>query len=68
MVTPSAFEKELTILLNKNSIDSQTNTPDFILAAQIMRLLEAIRILNATRDDWHGFSNMSNRTIHIKHD
>ena len=36
------FESELSVLLNKHSIDSEVNTPDFILAQYLLSCLAAL--------------------------
>lgn len=36
------FKKALEHLLNYHSIDSQTNTPDYVLAEQIITLLKDV--------------------------
>lgn len=49
------FEKELTSLINKYNIDSNLNTPDFILAAAMRRILPMLSSFVAERDHWWGF-------------
>lgn len=44
----SAFEKELTELLNRHSLENQSNTPDFILARHMVASLTAFN--HSTRD------------------
>lgn len=51
------FEKELAALLNKHSMDTETNTPDFILARHIIRDLDTYRETTSELQKWHG-SNM----------
>jgi hypothetical protein len=41
-----SFLKELEQLLNKYSKDAETNTPDFILAEFLDKVLEAYRVRN----------------------
>ena len=38
---PPTFELELTRLINKHSLENQSNTPDFILAEYLVASLEA---------------------------
>jgi len=47
------FEKELTELLNKYSMDNDCNTPDFILSEMIMGMLKVIKHTNKKNSDWH---------------
>jgi hypothetical protein len=37
------FEKEIAEVLNKHGIDSQTKTPDFILASYITKCIAALK-------------------------
>jgi len=52
------FEKELTQLINKYSIENGSNTPDYILASMLIHQLELFRVIMIARDAWHG--NASN--------
>ena len=47
------FEKELTSLINKHSIENVSNTPDFVLAQYICLCLTTFRIITEQRDAWH---------------
>ena len=49
------FRKELEILINKNGIDNECNTPDYILAEYLTSCLEAYRDTVRSRDTWLGF-------------
>lgn len=48
------FEKELEQLINKHSIENESNTPDFILARYIMNCLQTLNILTDRREAWYG--------------
>ena len=48
------FRKELEVLLNCHSIDSDLNTPDFILAEYIIKCLTNLKITTIDRDTWFG--------------
>ena len=37
-----AFEKELTDLINRHSIENEVDMPDFLLAGMICRMIEAL--------------------------
>lgn len=49
------FEKELEALINKYSVESESDTPDFILASFIRSCLNAWASTTLQRDAWHGF-------------
>ena len=53
-MTTSNFEKELEQLINKHSIENESNTPDFILARYLMNCLQTLNILTERREDWYG--------------
>lgn len=46
------FEKELKDLINKYSIENESDTPDFILAQYIINSLMIYRIAIEARDRW----------------
>jgi len=50
----SNFEKELEQLINKHSIENESNTPDFILSRYLMNCLQTLNILTDRREDWYG--------------
>lgn len=50
------FEKELEILLNKYSIDSLCNTPDFMLAKHIVNYIDLQANTLKENAEWHGWS------------
>lgn len=47
------FERELTTLINKHSIENQSNTPDFILARFMVSILENFEIASNSRQNWY---------------
>ena len=47
------FEKELTMLINKYSIESGSDTPDFMLAKFLIKCLHAYEVTISNRDDWY---------------
>jgi len=49
-----AFEKELTQLINRYSIESMADMPDFLLAGMICRIIEAMGPSIKSALDWHG--------------
>lgn len=58
------FEKELAELINKHSIENGSNTPDFVLAAYLVRCLEALNSCIKSRDGFYGVE--TNKPTEIK--
>jgi hypothetical protein len=50
----SNFEKELEQLINKHSIENESNTPDFILSRYLMNCLQSYEIALDSREKWYG--------------
>jgi len=48
------FQAELTNLLNRHSIDSEMDTPDYVLSAMICGLLRTVRLAQERRRKWFG--------------
>jgi len=48
------FKQELEILINKHSIENESDTPDFILANYIAMCLEAYNVTLKSREQWYG--------------
>jgi len=48
------FEKELTTLINKYSVENGSDTPDFILAKYILGCLSAFNSATKDRESWYG--------------
>lgn len=51
----STFHKDLEILINKHSLENESDTPDFILASYLMDCLKAFDLATQQRDQWRGF-------------
>lgn len=51
--TPTTFEKELEHLINRHSLESASNTPDFILAQYLQACLALFATVVLARDEWH---------------
>lgn len=47
------FQEDLRAIINKHSMDSQCNTPDFLLAGMLTEHLEAYRKTMAANMKWH---------------
>ena len=50
----SNFEHRLTALLNEYSLENQSNTPDFILAAYVIQSVENFNAATKQREEWYG--------------
>ena len=48
------FEEELTSLLNHNSMENASNTPDWILAQYLLACLAAWNTAVQQRETWYG--------------
>lgn len=46
--------QQLARVLNRNSMENASNTPDFLLAEYMERCLAAAEILISRRDGWYG--------------
>jgi hypothetical protein len=53
----SEFQVELAALINKHSIENETNTPDFMLAQYLNDCLDAFGTVMKTRDKWNTVKN-----------
>jgi len=47
------FRKELENLINKHSMENESNTPDYILSDYLVRCLDAFDIATKDRDHWY---------------
>lgn len=43
---------DLAGILNKHSVDNELNTPDFILAAYLVDVLDGMKFLNHCKSEW----------------
>ena len=50
------FEKELTNLINKYSMENGSDTPDFLLSSYLMGCLENWGLITKKRDTWYKSS------------
>jgi len=51
---PLGFLKELENLVNRYSIENESNTPDFILARYLRECLVAFAVAVRERETWYG--------------
>lgn len=49
-----SFEQELSELINKHSLEGNSNTPDFILAEYMSKCLENFNTTSVARERWYG--------------
>lgn len=49
-----SFGRELEHLLNRKSIENESNTPDFILANYMLDCLQAFTVATQRREKWYG--------------
>jgi len=49
----SQFRKDLEILINRNSMENESNTPDFILADYLEDCLNAFDKAVCRRSEWY---------------
>lgn len=55
----SKFQKELDELINRNSMENGSDTPDFILAEYLTNCLNNFDIAVKSRDKWYGHKSLS---------
>lgn len=48
------FEKELTRLINRHSIENEADMPDFLLARMLCAMIKSIGPTVKETLDWHG--------------
>ena len=53
-MTDTQFHSKLESLLNSESMENGSNTPDFMLANYLMDCLKAFDRAVRTRDDWYN--------------
>jgi len=54
----SVFHLELTRLINRHSMENESNTPDFILANYLCECLEHFNAAVKERERWYGRANL----------
>lgn len=59
----SDFVKELEDLINRNSIENGSNTPDFILAEYLRACLIAFETASNNREKWYGVTHITERSV-----
>ncbi len=64
----SKFTRELEQLINKYSVESESNTPDFILAEYLNNCLNTFNLAVKRRKDWYGRNKPSKEIITLQDD
>ncbi len=55
-MSKSKFKKQLSDLINRNSIENGSNTPDFMLAEYLVDCLKTCEKITKSREKWYGTS------------
>lgn len=58
----SKFATELTALINKYSLENNSNTPDFILANYLVNCLNAFNLASIGREKWYQESGKNDHS------
>lgn len=53
-MSKSAFQERLVSLINSESMENGSDTPDFILAQYLVGCLENFNAVMALREKWYG--------------
>lgn len=64
----ATFNDDLTTLINKHSVENDSDTPDYILAQYIAWCLIGFNNATRARDNWHGFVPFPKQAIRGDHD
>ncbi len=62
------FEKKLEMLINMNSKEKDSNTPDFILAQYIVNCLNALNRTIIQREKWYGRTTNNSEDKEVNHE
>jgi hypothetical protein len=62
----SEFQKELAALINKHSVENESDTPDFVLAEYLNNCLDAFGTAMEVRDNWYKTSPKACKTLSEK--
>lgn len=53
------FTRDLAMLINRYSVENDSDTPDWLLAEYLVSHLKLLGITMRARDKWHGFKPWS---------
>ena len=56
-----SFQEELESLINRHSIENESDSPDFLLATFLIDCLRIYAKTVKARDKWYGFKGLSQR-------
>ncbi len=59
------FEREVELLINRLSLENDSNTPDFILAKHLRECLEAFVDTSNARERWYGREPSTRETTNL---
>jgi hypothetical protein len=51
----SQFRRDIEAVINRNSAENGSDTPDYILARFLLASLAAFDVAVRDRDEWHNF-------------
>ncbi len=60
------FEQQLSSLLNRNSKENASNTPDYLLAEYLSACLENYNSIVKKRDAWFGIDVLERQNSDLK--
>jgi len=60
------FQESLERLVNRFSVENESNTPDFILAEYIRGCLDSWNAAVKSRDAWYGFKPWQHSSLESK--
>lgn len=60
MKKTSTFRRDLAVLLNTHNAETESNTPDFVLADYLSDCLVAFDKAVNNKDRWHGIKKEAN--------
>lgn len=58
-----SLENDIKALINKNSREQDSNTPDFILAEYLIACLSAFEVASNRREVWYDVEHVPGETV-----
>jgi hypothetical protein len=65
VLAPSPFVRDLEHLINRHSVENESDTPDFILAQYLRGCLDVWDHTIRERDRWYGFKPWPDRDCEL---
>ena len=59
------LERELTELLNRHSLEGESDTPDFLLASYMLKSLSVFHEIVYEREHWYGRKLKSEEKVEL---